>query len=68
MTKNNFSLISKFKHNTVGKFQMIEELLSDLNESNLHSDETREILDELIKTFDVMKKSTQELVNEIDNK
>jgi hypothetical protein len=54
--------LKKFKHDTVGKFQSLKELIEYINENNLHEPDSQEILIELKETFNKMASATEKLI------
>ncbi len=61
------STLKKYKHDTIGKFQNIKELIEYINDENIHDEETKEILQEVHNIFLKMAASTEKLKNEYLN-
>ncbi len=59
---HSLSPLKKFKHDTIGKFTSIKELIETFEEDNLYDSETQEILVELKETFIKMSKATDRLI------
>lgn len=50
--------LQKFKHDTVGKFSTLKELIEDLNDESLLEAESSEVLDAIFETFEKMQLSS----------
>lgn len=57
--------LQKYKHDTLGKFQTLKELIEELNESSLETSETREILDAADEIYEKMSQSSKDLINSL---
>lgn len=52
--------LQKFKHDTVGKFSTLKELIEDLKDENLQEADSIEVLDAIFETFDKMQLSSSQ--------
>lgn len=62
-----FSDLQKYKHDTIGKFQSIKELLESIDESNLKSEDSIEILMAADEAFEKMNQASKTLLQKIKN-
>ncbi len=60
-----FSDLQKYKHDTVGKFAMLKELIESIDDDNIHSPESKEILEAADEVFQKMKKASEELLKRL---
>ncbi len=65
---SSLSPIMKFRHDTVGKFQTLKELIEYINEENMMENESQEIIDEVREAFYKMAKATEKLKEEYADK
>lgn len=56
------SLIQKFKHDTVGKFQTLKELIELIDENNYQEEDIQEIIKEIKKTFNKMESAADSII------
>lgn len=61
-----FTDLQKYKHDTIGKFQILAELLGDISEENLSSQESLEILKAADEVFSNMSASSKKLLEKLD--
>jgi hypothetical protein len=54
--------LKKFRHDTIGKFQNLKELIEYINEDNINESDSQEILIELRETFIKMANATEKLL------
>lgn len=57
-----FTDLQKYKHDTVGKFQILRELIETLNEENLKNEVSLEIIIAADEVFASMAQSSQNFV------
>lgn len=62
-----FSDLQKYKHDTVGKFQSIKELLESIDENNLKSEDSIEILMAADEAFEKMNLASKALLQKLKN-
>ena len=60
--KTQLGVLQKYKHDTIGKFVIIKELIESLDENNLEDESSKEILYELQSTFEKMATHTKLLI------
>lgn len=60
-----FSDLQKYKHDTIGKFATLKELIESIDEENLHSPESKEILEAADEVFQKMKTVSEDLLNRL---
>ena len=58
----NLTPLKKFKHDTIGKFQSLKELIEYISEDNVNEPESQEILIETRDTFLKMVNSTEKMI------
>ena len=58
----NLSPLNKFKHDTIGKFQNLKELIEYINENNINDPESKEILTEVKNTFQKMAAAVDQIL------
>lgn len=61
-----FTDLQKYKHDTIGKFQILSELLGDITEENMRSDESVEILKAADEVFINMAQSSKKFLEKLD--
>ena len=60
-----FSDLQKYKHDTIGKFVMLKELIESIDDDNIQSPESKEILEAADEVFQKMKKASEELLKRL---
>jgi hypothetical protein len=60
-----FSDLQKYKHDTIGKFQSIKELIESLDESNLKSEDSIEILMAADEAYELMNLASKALLQKL---
>ena len=60
-----FSDLQKYKHDTIGKFSMLKELIESIDEENLKTSESKEILEAADEVFQKMKMASEELLKRL---
>ena len=60
----NLTSLQKFKHDTIGKFAIIKQIIDDLSEESQNSNESEEIIEALVETFEKMHQATISFQNE----
>ncbi len=63
-----YSKFQKYKHDTIGKFKTLESLISEIDENELNSSESLEILRACHETFQNMFQSSEKFINDLDKK
>lgn len=61
-----FTDLQKYKHDTLGKFQILAELLRDITEENMKSAESLEILKAADEVFINMAQSSKKFLEKLD--
>lgn len=61
-----FTDLQKYKHDTIGKFQILAELLEDITEENMKSAESLEILKAADEVFSNMSESSKKFLKALD--
>lgn len=61
-----FTDLQKYKHDTIGKFQILAELLEDITEENMKSAESLEILKAADEVFANMSESSKKFLKVLD--
>lgn len=63
----NLTELQKYKHDTLGKFNVLKELIEQINEENISSQDSKEILEAADEVFTTMAKSSQKLIAHLSN-
>lgn len=63
----NLTELQKYKHDTVGKFNILKELIEQISEDNLTDIDSKEIIEAANEVFISMAKSSQKFLNHIDS-
>lgn len=61
-----FTDLQKYKHDTIGKFQIIKELIENITEEDLRSKDTIEILNAADEVYSKMALASKELLLKIN--
>lgn len=63
----NLTELQKYKHDTIGKFNVLKELIEQIDEENLTSNDSKEIIEAANDVFISMSKSSQKFLNHLDS-
>ncbi|AUN98091.1 hypothetical protein DOM21_10820 [Bacteriovorax stolpii] len=62
-----FTDFQKYKHDTIGKFAILKEMIESLEEGDLKTKDSQEILEAANEAFEKMLASSQEFLIKIKN-
>ena len=60
-----FTDLQKYKHDTIGKFQTLKDLVESLSEDNFTSEESYEILEAADEAYQEMSKASKLMLEKI---